>query len=737
MFKGYAGYGSVELLNVARLMKYTAEGGVPVDSTVEPMVGDYTDLPAALGHEAYRTALLDYAPWYDPSNPDSAFFSGLLPLEITGLDGSTRGRSVTEGLSDGGTAGRARASSRVIGVTALALASGDAALDAGLAWLAGVLHPPCADAPEACNGSPLTLFSAAPVYCNHTPDPDTGVITTELIPYPQTVSQFGPGLAFNDVYDTWLPSVCGMVSVTAVVHLNPPEGEHIVGKVVVMELADRGGTVYASAQADLPSDGSAVSITVTTEPSPGFDAEWQPVLRWYDAAVIWGGTAEEGDYDVIGGLGAGEETDPLYTGVDADGPWLLGLGDGNLLTVETWTYLHDAEYTTDACLTELRRSYRNVVTVDGPTVVEELTLDDGTPYAAKVEWTWVATDPVAYGDTIPLLAGMMVGAPGSVVDTTARAASTGNIDLTAPSFSVTPTILIDGVLINTPGQRVLFKDQDNPAENGVRVFQGYGVPWLRSAVMDTWDEVDSALVQVQFGNTQAGLWESTATAVGTLDSTPIEFVPYVAPPSGYDEDVLYRAAGIQITDNTEVTGVSVACPLPEPVVVLCGDDPDLPAVLLPPQPPILADPGMPTVATYVRRAFQVPPDLSPQPSGSLTIDLRNVGDEAYRGIRVRLWADTDPDFGVADECAFEQEFYVSYLAPEQTVTIDGPNHRVTTTCESGIDADHERNMRGAYGGPFAFPVLQCGERYHIAIDVPVTVDAGGIAVDFSVTRRGV
>lgn len=738
MYSGYAGYGSVEVFNVARLVKYASEGAAPPDVTIDPGVGDYADLPSALGDSAYRTPLLDNAPWYDETNPDSAYFAGVLPLEITGLNGTTRGRTVIEKISNGGTASAPRSGSRTIAVTALAIAADEASLGAGLDWLDGALHPPCATDLTSCAGAPLALFSAAPVHCDHIADEDADLEVTQLLPAPTTVSQYGPGLAFQDVYGTLLPPTCSQTTVTASVRLaDATPMAQIIGKVVVMNLVDQAGTVYATIQEDLPSDGSAVVVETTVEPSAGFDAYWQPVLRWYDAAIIdGGGVVPEDDTGMIDSGGVSPVTTSLIDGVDPDGPWGVGAGDSSLLTVNTWTYTHQPELTVDQCLADLRRSYRNVVTVDGPRVVEELALVDGTPWAAKVEWTWVATDPLPYGDTTDLVRGLYVDKQG-------YSGITHHADLFAqfpmPIAAPAGPVIVDGVAV-TAGTRVLFGAQTIPAQNGIRVYQGPGAPWIRAADMNTWEEALDSLVYIDAGVFYASIvYGATISPGGEIDHDPIPFLPEAPIVAPYDDTVVWRADGVQISDNDDVSGVDTECPVPAPVLVLCGDDPDLPVILAPPAAPSIPDVGMGEPPTYyTRRTIQVPPDLSPQPGGALTVMIRNMSEAPYRRVRFRLYPDPDPDFGVDEECGFEQEFWLTYIAGEQTVTIDGPNQRVTTTCESGVDADHERSMRGAYGGPFTFPVLRCGERYHIAIDVPAaSSEDRGLAIDLSVTRQGV
>lgn len=695
MFKGYFRFGDTEVINAARLVKYAAEGAAPADLTVDPHVGDYSDLAAALGEAAYRTPLLDAPPWYDATNPDSALFAGLLPLEVTGLTGSTRTRGVSEGLTAGGRPGSGRSASRTIGVTALAIAAGDGALDAGLAWLEGALHPPCDDGDD-CGGAPLNLFSAAPVYCDLTPNLDVDPVDTPLFGGDPLVVD-GPTLTYQELAGDLLTPVCGEVTVTAVVQVS------VAGdRWAVLDLVDSTGTVYASSGPVLitvPDGGGGweqVEVSATVDPSPGFPADWQPILSWH---------------------GTGDE-------------------DPGSITLHTLTLTSHPLLTIEECLSDLRRSFRNVVTSTGPTVTDELLLEDGTPYAAVVEWVWVATDPYPYGETTDLIRGMTVGREGL----SAYAASTVHKNLAQPYPTIGITagkMTLDGVYIPA-GATVVIKNQDDPEDNGLYDWSGDFGTLTRSPLMDTWAEVVGAKFLIQNGNTQAGdVWATDVAGGGTIGVTAMPWVLSVGGGGGgYDDSIAYQADGLQVSLNADVTGAATACPVPSPVLILCGDDPTLPAIVAPPAPPVLADPGMPSVTTYVRREVQVPPEQSPQPAGALSFTICNLDDVAYRGIRVRIWADDDPDFGVTDECAWETEFYVTHIAAEQTVTINGPDRAVTTTCLSGIDADHERNMRGPYGTAFEFPLLRCGSRYHIAVDVPYVAGGGGVVVDLSVTRRG-
>lgn len=99
-----------------------------------------------------------------------------------------------------------------------------------------------------------------------------------------------------------------------------------------------------------------------------------------------------------------------------------------------------------------------------------------------------------------------------------RAASTGNITLTAPGAS------IDSVSLSA-GNRILLKNQTAPAENGIYVFNGAAVTATRATDFDTWSEVPGALIPVEEGTVNADvIFLSTANQGGTLGTTAITFI---------------------------------------------------------------------------------------------------------------------------------------------------------------------------------------------------------------------
>lgn len=200
----------------------------------------------------------------------------------------------------------------------------------------------------------------------------------------------------------------------------------------------------------------------------------------------------------------------------------------------------------------------------------------------------------------------------------------------------------------------------------------------------------------------------------------------------------YQAPGVQISNSTVLSPGTTTCTRPPVSVVSCADDPSCPPALLPPQAPVLADPCLVDLATnvYRRRYFEVPADLAPTGLGVLSWTFENDSSEK-RGVRVRIWEDTNPAFAPEVECDFLTEFTIEYLGPEHVLSIDGTSGEVTVLCgEDGygnpVYADGMKNLRGTYRGPFDPSYLVgCGRPLVIAVDVP----GGNLIWSVRLTRR--
>jgi hypothetical protein len=146
----------------------------------------------------------------------------------------------------------------------------------------------------------------------------------------------------------------------------------------------------------------------------------------------------------------------------------------------------------------------------------------------------VGVDVQAYDATLTSLSGRAVAGGGGALATqayvdaaalglagrcTVRVATTVN-GVFATAFANGQTV--DGVVLST-GDRILIKNQNAPAQNGVYIVNAAGAP-TRSTDFDTWDEVPGVLVTVQQGTANAdSLWLSTADQGGTMGTTDITF----------------------------------------------------------------------------------------------------------------------------------------------------------------------------------------------------------------------
>lgn len=103
-------------------------------------------------------------------------------------------------------------------------------------------------------------------------------------------------------------------------------------------------------------------------------------------------------------------------------------------------------------------------------------------------------------------------AQGLDVKASVVAATTGNITLSGLQN-------IDGISVSS-GDRVLVKNQDSAAENGIYIANGSA--WSRSTDANTWEELISAYTFVEQGTVYADTgWVCTVNAGGTLGSTPV------------------------------------------------------------------------------------------------------------------------------------------------------------------------------------------------------------------------
>lgn len=153
---GYFQYAGNEIINVARTEAYAA--GLP---WFKPLYKNDA-LPAILGDGHYTSPLVDDAPWADPDVPESYGFYGLYPLNVTGIEDSSRASTVTESIRDGGYAGRLRLATKSVVFSGVLIGEDDAACAYGMRWLKQALTSGPCDNDGDCTGVDLCYLDSEP-----------------------------------------------------------------------------------------------------------------------------------------------------------------------------------------------------------------------------------------------------------------------------------------------------------------------------------------------------------------------------------------------------------------------------------------------------------------------------------------------------------------------------------------------------------------------------------------------
>lgn len=154
---GWFSYAGNEIINVDRTEAYARAAGLPwfkpvyKNGSLAPMLG-----------ETYRSPRVDDAPWTDPDFPSSFGFCGVYPLDITGIEDSSRSSSAIESVGDGGVVGKIRHGMKSVVFNAVLIGEDDAAVAYGFNWLKqALLSGPCGGG-EACGGDDLCYLASEP-----------------------------------------------------------------------------------------------------------------------------------------------------------------------------------------------------------------------------------------------------------------------------------------------------------------------------------------------------------------------------------------------------------------------------------------------------------------------------------------------------------------------------------------------------------------------------------------------
>lgn len=147
---------------------------------------DWTGFKDWVGDELVDYTDLVNAPWFDPDQPASQEFRGILVMDVQGLDAVPVQRDLSESICDGGVTGYHRDTSRRIRFNAVLVGCTHAGAQYGLNWLACLLR-----SGKTTTGLPLRFLSASPE--GSATAPDTLVRTAENVVLTQTPTIVGYG----------------------------------------------------------------------------------------------------------------------------------------------------------------------------------------------------------------------------------------------------------------------------------------------------------------------------------------------------------------------------------------------------------------------------------------------------------------------------------------------------------------------------------------------------------------
>ncbi len=163
-FDGFMCLNGIEIINSSRLAQMIAYGRGPEGLQCRDCA-PCPDLDKGLGYPGGYN--VGDSPWYDPDQPESIDFAGLLVTDISGLGPGEFARPVIETAGIGAILGQGRNQAPQIVVTALLMARTCCAMEYGLRWLSSALRQPCAPG-APCAGADLLYLACEPSF----PDED-------------------------------------------------------------------------------------------------------------------------------------------------------------------------------------------------------------------------------------------------------------------------------------------------------------------------------------------------------------------------------------------------------------------------------------------------------------------------------------------------------------------------------------------------------------------------------------
>jgi hypothetical protein len=122
----------------------------------------------------------------------------------------------------------------------------------------------------------------------------------------------------------------------------------------------------------------------------------------------------------------------------------------------------------------------------------------------------------------------------------------------------------------------------------------------------------------------------------------------------------------------------------------------------------------------VRQCIEIPADMVPSwLDAALQLRIYS-GDSPLRNLSIRVWENPmgrTPE--ELDDCATLGVYYVTYVPPSSTLTIDGVSESSEMRCPGFARSDAATNVYGPGAGPLEHITLTCGVPYTICADVDI------------------
>lgn len=214
-FDGFLALNCVEVVNSSRLAQLIAAGRGPEGLQCKDCA-PCPDLDKGLGYpDGYNPG---DSPWYDPDQPESIDFAGLLVTSITGLGPGEFARPVIETAGVGAIIGQGRQSAPQVVVTGILMAATCCAAEYGLRWLSSALRADCVPG-APCAGGDLLFLSCEPAFPDEDcPENEGQNYEALLAPYYRTLKNAAlvSGPTISSIIPRGCPTCyeCGLTEVT-------------------------------------------------------------------------------------------------------------------------------------------------------------------------------------------------------------------------------------------------------------------------------------------------------------------------------------------------------------------------------------------------------------------------------------------------------------------------------------------------------------------------------------------